>query len=153
MRVLVQDETDEHLLLRFEIQDDGIGIPSEVLPRLFNAFEQADNSTTRKFGGTGLGLAITRRLAELMGGQAGVTSTPGAGSTFWFTARLKTTPLESRQLPASDETGNAESRIYQHHQHRRILVVDDDPMNLEVAQLLLTSCSSPSTPRCCFRPC
>ena len=137
LRVLVQDEADEHLLVRFEVQDDGIGIPPETLPRLFNAFEQADNSTTRKFGGTGLGLAITRRLAELMGGQAGVTSTPGAGSTFWFSARLKTTPLETRQPPASDEAGNAESLIQRRHQHRRILVVDDDPMNLEVAQLLL----------------
>ena len=137
LRVLVQDETDEHLLLRFEVRDDGIGIPPEILPRLFNAFEQADNSTTRKFGGTGLGLAITRRLAELMGGEAGVTSTPAAGSTFWFTARLKTTLLETRQLPASDEAGSAESLIQRRHQHRRILVVDDDPMNLEVAQLLL----------------
>ena len=137
LRALVQEESDEHQLLRFEVQDNGIGIPVDALARLFNAFEQADNSTTRKFGGTGLGLAITRRLAELMGGQAGVTSTPGAGSTFWFTARLQVTPLETQQPPPDDTAENAERAIHRRHQHRRILVVDDDPMNLEVAQLLL----------------
>ncbi|MBK7764605.1 MAG: hypothetical protein IPI44_00050 [Sulfuritalea sp.] len=89
VRTLKQDETAEEVVVRFEVQDTGIGIAPETLSRLFSAFEQADNSMTRKYGGTGLGLAITRRLAELMGGEVGADSTAGAGSTFWFTVRLK----------------------------------------------------------------
>jgi signal transduction histidine kinase len=87
--IRAQEDSAESTLLRFEVQDTGLGIAPNALSRLFSAFEQADNSTTRKYGGTGLGLAITRRLAELMGGQAGAQSTLGVGSTFWFTARLK----------------------------------------------------------------
>jgi len=79
---------DDALMVRFEVQDTGIGIEPEKLARLFVAFEQGDVSTTREYGGTGLGLAITRHLAELMGGAAGAQSEPGRGSTFWFTAKL-----------------------------------------------------------------
>jgi len=86
LRAINQEESAESIVLRFEVQDTGIGILPEALPRLFGNFEQADNSTTRKYGGTGLGLAITRRLAGMMGGEAGVVSTPGVGSTFWITA-------------------------------------------------------------------
>jgi signal transduction histidine kinase len=89
LRVSTQEENADSILLRFEVRDTGIGIAPEALSRLFGAFEQADNSTTRQYGGTGLGLAITKGLAELMGGTVGVHSTLGLGSTFWFTARLR----------------------------------------------------------------
>ena len=133
LRVLKQDETDESVKVRFEVQDSGIGIPPETLPQLFSAFEQADNSTTRKYGGTGLGLAITRRLARLMSGEAGVESTQGVGSTFWFTAKLMKKRGDAISAKA-EELANAETIIRQRYQGSRILVVDDEPLNREVAQ-------------------
>jgi signal transduction histidine kinase len=82
LRVAQMQEQGDRLLLRFAVEDTGVGIAADVLPRLFAAFEQAEVSTNRRFGGTGLGLAITRRFAELMGGRAGAQSEPGRGSTF-----------------------------------------------------------------------
>ncbi|MBI5107404.1 MAG: CHASE domain-containing protein [Rhodocyclales bacterium] len=137
LRVRMQEESPEGVLVRFEVQDSGIGIDPVARARLFSIFEQADNSTTRKYGGTGLGLAITRRLAELMGGSAGVDSVPGVGSTFWFTARLRRSGEAGVAAPADTEFG-AEQRLRVKFAGRHILLVDDDALNREIATLLLS---------------
>jgi len=131
LRVLKQEETDDSVTVRFEVEDTGIGITPEAMSRLFSAFEQADNSMTRKYGGTGLGLAITRRLAKLMGGEVGADSTPGVGSTFWFSVKLT---KSSETMAAPTETAvDAEAEIRRRYSGQRVLVVDDEPINREVA--------------------
>lgn len=89
LRNVLVEEDDHGALIRFEVEDNGIGIDAEAKTRLFSIFEQVDNSSTRKYGGAGLGLAMTKKLAQMMGGDAGCESTPGHGSTFWFTVRLR----------------------------------------------------------------
>ncbi|WP_412480295.1 PAS domain S-box protein [Azonexus sp. IMCC34839] len=136
LRVLTVEEDRQQALLRFEVQDTGIGIEASVLDKLFDAFEQADNSTTRRYGGTGLGLAITRKLAELMGGTAGASSTPGKGSLFWFTARLrKSAPATASANTVAAES--AEERIIRCHAGKRVLLVEDEPVNREITLSLL----------------
>ncbi len=106
---------DPGLVLRFSVTDTGIGLTADQIGRLFSSFEQADSSTTRQYGGTGLGLSISKRLAVLMGGDVGVESVPGEGSTFWFTVRVDlATPRQSRHLPDPDLRGC------------KVLVVDDN---------------------------
>ena len=134
LRAFGVEQTDDSVLLRIEVQDTGIGVAPDTIPRLFNAFEQADNSTTRKYGGTGLGLVISRRLAELMGGEAGVTSELGVGSTFWLTARLKRKALSAERGSRSPHAGNAEGELRRLHHGRRVLVADDEPINRMVAR-------------------
>ncbi|RKT58658.1 PAS domain S-box-containing protein [Azonexus fungiphilus] len=131
LAVSIEASSADALLLRFSVTDTGIGIAPDALGRLFTAFEQADNTTTRKYGGTGLGLAITRKLAELMGGQVGVDSTPGQGSTFWFTARL----ARRRQDQPAAATGALPRQPPVGA--KRVLLAEDEPINREITQILL----------------
>jgi PAS domain S-box-containing protein len=122
--------------IRFEVDDTGIGVDPATMPQLFNAFQQADASTTRKYGGTGLGLSITREIARLMGGEAGVESTPGHGSRFWFTAWLRV-GVPVRSVVASSAVTAADLRL--RHAGSRVLLVEDHALNREVAADLLQS--------------
>ena len=132
LKARIVEETPGDMLIRFEVQDTGIGITPEAAARLFANFEQADNSTTRKYGGTGLGLAITRKLAELMGGSAGVDSQPGVGSTFWLTARLKKSTA-IRTTECRQESGvSAEMILLRDYQGRRVLLTEDEMINREI---------------------
>ncbi|HRD96357.1 MAG TPA: PAS domain S-box protein [Rubrivivax sp.] len=135
LRATAAEQTPDSLLLRLEVQDTGIGITPEVQSRLFSVFEQGDNSITRQFGGTGLGLAINRRLAQLMGGEAGVLSTPGQGSTFWLTARLSR--RRAAGPAASHVPGMAERQLQELHAGRRVLLAEDEPVNCEITCILL----------------
>ncbi len=133
LRLEKVEETAHDLLVRFAVTDTGIGIPPENLGKLFAAFEQADTTTTRRFGGTGLGLAITKRLAHLMGGKVGADSTAGVGSTFWFTARLGKSQHSLAELTKAPALGEQPLLT-----GRRILLAEDNPINQEVAVELLT---------------
>ncbi|MCX6635594.1 MAG: ATP-binding protein, partial [Acidobacteria bacterium] len=118
----VESETDDRLKIRVEVRDTGIGVPQDRIGLLFTAFQQVDALTSRRFGGTGLGLAISKRLAELMGGEVGVESVEGRGSTFWFAAVFGKQPRRDRRegLPPVDLRGV------------RVLVVDDNATNRRV---------------------
>jgi PAS domain S-box-containing protein len=116
-------ETEAYVDLRFEVRDTGIGIPPEVQPRLFQAFSQADSSTTRKYGGTGLGLAIAKQLIEMMGGQIGFTSAANQGSTFWFTARLEKQRAAAKDPIEQSDLGNL-----------HVLIVDDNDTNRRILE-------------------
>ena len=129
VRVAALEGAGDTALLRFSVRDTGIGIPRERMDRLFERFSQVDGSTTRRFGGTGLGLAISRRLAELMGGEAGASSEDGKGSEFWFTARL------GRQAVGTP----ASTALPADLQELRVLVVDDNATNRDILTTRLTS--------------
>ena len=135
LRCKLVGEDAHTVLLRFEVEDTGIGIDPEAVPRLFASFEQADNSTTRKYGGTGLGLAITKKIATLMDGEAGVESEPGQGSRFWFTARLGKSKDASGSTDAS--LAPSESLLRRNYAGMRILVAEDEPVNQEITRMML----------------
>ena len=135
-RVVHDSASASALTLRFEVQDSGIGIAPDQMNRLFKAFEQADSSTSRKYGGTGLGLVITQRIATLMGGEAGADSTPGVGSTFWFTAYLQR-GLGVESINAVPVTTNGQAALRARRGAARILLAEDNAINREVALDLL----------------
>ena len=136
LRTSVIDAQIEKYLIRFEVEDQGIGIADAVVGNLFNDFEQADKTTTRRYGGTGLGLAITRRLAELMGGHAGVSSSVGHGSRFWFSAALtlgRGAVVEGSRFNMSDPFEVLKERCT----GNSVLVVEDNVVNREVIIAML----------------
>jgi CheY-like chemotaxis protein/HPt (histidine-containing phosphotransfer) domain-containing protein len=119
-------------LVRFTVRDTGIGLAPAQQAKLFRPFAQADASTARQYGGTGLGLSIVKRLAELMSGEVGVESAPGAGSTFWFTARLPACERDHAQPPSFEDAPTPSPA-----DGRRVLVVDDNDTNRRVIGELL----------------
>jgi len=129
IRASLDDEDATHATLRFNVTDTGIGIPKDRMDRLFQSFSQVDSTTTRKFGGTGLGLTISKQLAELMGGQIGVESEEGKGSTFWFTAVLEKQPEGKKKRIVVQED----------FRENRILIVDDNATNRYVLKEQLKS--------------
>jgi two-component system sensor histidine kinase/response regulator len=122
--VRASERTDKDVLLHFRVQDTGIGLTAEQVSRLFQSFSQGDTSTTRKFGGTGLGLAISKRLAELMGGQVGVESELGKGSSFWFSARLGIGAATGRQLLPSRDLRGRRALVVDDSDHARAVIID-----------------------------
>ncbi|MBA2675182.1 response regulator, partial [Ramlibacter sp.] len=146
----VAERQDDNLLLHCEVTDTGIGLTEEQQARLFQSFSQADSSTTRKYGGTGLGLAISRKLAQLMGGDVGVCSRFGQGSTFWFTVRVDAVHGQDHALLSSPDLRHGRAAAQAHETARaeaarqgeavrgaRILVVEDNDINQRVAEEIL----------------
>ena len=119
---------ENRAMLRFDVTDTGIGIPEDKATKLFESFTQADTTISRKYGGTGLGLSISKRLAELMGGEIGLTSQEGNGSTFWFTINV-----EKRDSDASENYNLEELN------NHRILMADSSPMSRQVFAEYITS--------------
>ncbi len=127
VQVRLASQQDGVVVVRFDVADSGIGLSDAQQAHLFQAFSQADGSTTRKYGGTGLGLVICKRLVEMMGGEIGVASQPGSGSTFWFTARFEP------QLALVDAAAPGVVSV----RGKQVLIVDDKPINCRILELLM----------------
>ena len=128
-------QVGDFITLKFSVRDTGVGLSQEAQDHLFQSFQQADSSTTRRFGGTGLGLAISKQLARLMQGDVGVHSSPGQGATFWFTARLQVA-CAAELLQGSETMGPA---LAGPRPGVRVLLAEDNPINQQVAQEILES--------------
>ena len=151
VRIKRLEEDRNDALLRFEVQDTGIGMSRDEIAMLFQSFQQTDSSTTRKYGGTGLGLVICKQLVEMMDdGKIGVESVPGKGSTFWFTVRLaEGIPLAPQPAESQlRESGKNQSGVLEKLHGARILLVDDNAFNLEVATDFLLSAGAVVTTAC-----
>jgi PAS domain S-box-containing protein len=147
IRVRLDGEDEQNVIIRFAVSDTGIGIPANRLDSLFSPFTQVDSSKTRKYGGTGLGLAISKQLAESMGGKIGLESKEGIGSTFWFTSVFERQPAGSGS--AQEKFARIEGELAMEHSagepaisgngycKMRILVAEDNPVNQKVAQAML----------------
>ncbi|AYM97864.1 response regulator [Acidovorax sp. 1608163] len=137
VRLSVAQQDNNSLLLHGAVQDTGIGLTPEQMQGLFEPFRQGDSSITRRFGGTGLGLVISRQLARAMGGDTGVQSQPGQGSTFWFTARLQRAPATDWARDVLTQPLQTTALAPAHTAGLRVLVVDDNDLNRQVAKGLL----------------
>jgi len=133
IRTRVHSEDEHSVMLKFEVEDTGIGISTDKIECLFNPFDQGDSSISRKYGGTGLGLVITSHLAQMMGGEYGVTSNVGTGSTFWFSAKLKKSKSVTTKLGNQISGEDAVASLAREHRGKFLLLVEDDPILQMVA--------------------
>ena len=137
IRALLLEAQGNDLKVRFEVADSGVGLTPEQQAKLFQNFQQADSSTARKYGGTGLGLALTKRLIEMMGGEVGVHSAPGQGSTFWFIVTLQRGHGPMPKQTTAESTQEAEFILRERHRGARILLAEDNEVNAEVVTQIL----------------